>query len=323
MSSNKISAACYLPGEEKVLEFKPKDIELFTEIEDYWGKRDGLIFYPFDRNSPAYFFPLDEPQNPVKEFYQHSNDALSKEEYTTSVMMAKLEMAEEGLNKVVLARNELLNKVYDAETSFNKAKELYSDSYCYKIDLGYEQWVGASPELLLHFEEETVYTMALAGTKLLGEDFTDKEVEEQRMVEEFVEEKLQKTGVSHVSKAEKQEANYNNIKHLKTVYTGMASSEQAMELLKHLQPTSAVCGLPRDKSFAFISNFESLNRSFYSGVTGILLNGKATFFVNLRCIRFTPKGVELFAGAGITKDSDAEEEWLETERKLETIKQLL
>ena len=98
---------------------------------------------------------------------------------------------------------------------------------------------------------------------------------------------------------------------------------QALELLKHLQPTSAVCGLPRDKSFGFIQEFETMNRSFYSGITGVLRKNTATFFVNLRCMRFAKDSVEFFAGAGITKESDPAAEWLETGKKIATIKELL
>ena len=100
-------------------------------------------------------------------------------------------------------------------------------------------------------------------------------------------------------------------------------SDSALELLRHLQPTSAVCGLPRDHSFNFIQSFEAMNRSFYSGITGILDKDKAVFFVNLRCMRFYEDSIELFAGAGITKDSDPESEWVETERKLEVMEKLL
>jgi isochorismate synthase len=45
--------------------------------------------------------------------------------------------------------------------------------------------------------------------------------------------------------------------------------------------------------------------------------------VNLRCIRFFQNTIELFAGAGITEDSDPTAEWEETEKKIASIKQLL
>jgi isochorismate synthase len=237
--------------------------------------------------------------------------------------MACAEMQEGNLEKVVLARNEILTGSYDAKNAFQNAVKKYPDSYGYYINIGPEEWVGASPELLIHFEDGIIYTVALAGTKSLADDFTDKEREEQEMVADFIEEKLRTVGLADYTKAEVEEAKFGEIKHLKTAYTVQADKIQALELLKHLQPTSAVCGLPRDKSFAFIQEFETMNRSFYSGITGVLRKESATFFVNLRCMRFYQDKVEFFAGAGITKDSDPASEWEETEKKIKTIKELL
>ena len=165
-----------MPSEGVVRQFEPSNLEIFTEIGDYWGKREGLIFFPFDRNSNAYFFPLDYLGETSQEIQIASNEALSRAEYETSVMLAQLAMKEEDLAKVVLARNELIKGDFSAEDSFDRAVEYHSDSYCYFIDLGYEQWVGASPELLLHYEKGTVYTVALAGTKIIEDSFDDKEI---------------------------------------------------------------------------------------------------------------------------------------------------
>ena len=130
-------------------------------------------------------------------------------------------------------------------------------------------------------------------------------------------------GLTDYQKSTTTEENINTIKHLKTAYEIPCSKQQALELLKSLQPTSAVCGLPRDRSFEFIQDFETMNRSFYSGMTGILKKDSATFFVNLRCMRFYQNTIELFAGAGITEDSNPTAEWEETEKKIAAIKQLL
>ena len=298
-------------------------MESFDEIDAYWMQREGLLFYPFDRSKQAFFFGKEPVETEIKEYDLSPNESLTQTEYETSVYMACAEMQEGNLEKVVLARNEILTGSYDAKNAFQNAVKKYPDSYGYYINIGPEEWVGASPELLIHFEDGIIYTVALAGTKSLADDFTDKEREEQEMVADFIEEKLRTVGLADYTKAEVEEAKFGEIKHLKTAYTVQADKIQALELLKHLQPTSAVCGLPRDKSFAFIQEFETMNRSFYSGITGVLRKESATFFVNLRCMRFYQDKVEFFAGAGITKDSDPASEWEETEKKIKTIKDLL
>ncbi|PCJ66716.1 MAG: hypothetical protein COA58_04455 [Bacteroidetes bacterium] len=323
MDIENIGALVYLPGEKKIETYAKDSMESFEEIDAYWLQREGLLFYPFDRSKQAFFFGKEPVDTEIKEHDLSHNESLTQTEYETSVYIACAEIQEGNLDKVVLARNEILEGNYDAQTSFQNAVKKYPDSYGYYINIGPEQWVGASPELLLHFEDGVIYTVALAGTKSLKDKFTNKEREEQEMVAEFIEEKLKIVGLTNFTKSDVEEAKFGEIKHLKTAYTAQADKIQALELLKHLQPTSAVCGLPRDKSFGFIQEFETLNRSFYSGITGVLRKDSATFFVNLRCMRFFEGKVELFAGAGITQESNPKAEWEETEKKIATIKELL
>ncbi len=42
-------------------------------------------------------------------------------------------------------------------------------------------------------------------------------------------------------------------------------------------------------------------------------------FVNLRCMKLVDGGALLYAGAGVTNDSIAENEWKETEMKFNTL----
>ena len=323
MDLENLGALVYLPGEKKIEKYDADCMEAFEDIDAYWMKREGLMFYPFDRSKQAFFFGKNVVEKQVQEFDLSLNDSLSQIEYETSVYMACDAMSRGGIDKVVLARNEILEGNYSSQQAFQNAVKKYPESYGYYVNIGPEQWVGASPELLMHYEEGVLYTVALAGTKSLDESFTDKEEEEQAMVCDFIEDKLTAVGIAGYTKSETTEALFNTIKHLKTTYTVTCTEDTALELLKHLQPTSAVCGLPRDKSFAFIQEFETMNRSFYSGVTGVMRKNSATFFVNLRCMRFYEGKVELFAGAGITKDSLPASEWEETEKKIATIKELL
>ncbi|MBT6236621.1 chorismate-binding protein [Bacteroidia bacterium] len=323
MDLENLGALVYLPGEKKIEKYDADCMEAFEDIDAYWMKREGLMFYPFDRSKQAFFFGKNVVEKQVQEFDLSPNDSLSQIEYETSVYMACDAMSRGGIDKVVLARNEILEGNYSSQQAFQNAVKKYPESYGYYVNIGPEQWVGASPELLMHYEEGVLYTVALAGTKSLDESFTDKEEEEQAMVCDFIEDKLTAVGIAGYTKSETTEALFNTIKHLKTTYTVTCTEDKALELLKHLQPTSAVCGLPRDKSFAFIQEFETMNRSFYSGVTGVMRKNSATFFVNLRCMRFYEGKVELFAGAGITKDSLPASEWEETEKKIATIKELL
>ena len=60
----------------------------------------------------------------------------------------------------------------------------------------------------------------------------------------------------------------------------------ANRVLHELHPTSAVCGMPKDKALAFILRHEGYDRSFYSGFLGpVHIDGQSHLYVNLRCMQ--------------------------------------
>nr|MBX2840287.1 chorismate-binding protein [Flammeovirgaceae bacterium] len=91
-------------------------------------------------------------------------------------------------------------------------------------------------------------------------------------------------------------------------------------MLKLLHPTSAVCGMPKEKSLAFILENEDYDRELYSGYFGpVNIQNKTNIFVNLRCLQISKEEIVLYAGAGITEDSNPEKEWKETEIKMDIL----
>ena len=56
MNRKDIGALVYLPEDKKIETYSAENLEAFTTIEDYWMKREGLVFYPFDRTKQAFFF---------------------------------------------------------------------------------------------------------------------------------------------------------------------------------------------------------------------------------------------------------------------------
>jgi isochorismate synthase len=91
-----------------------------------------------------------------------------------------------------------------------------------------------------------------------------------------------------------------------------------------LHPTPAICGFPLSKSLEFINEFESFNREYYAGFLGpISKSGDFSLWVNLRCAKIQSSTINFYAGAGIVEGSDPEAEYLETERKMDTLRQLV
>jgi isochorismate synthase len=84
----------------------------------------------------------------------------------------------------------------------------------------------------------------------------------------------------------------------------------------------------------FILENEKYNRKYYSGFLGeFRMQEQTNLFVNLRCCEFVNVNsnvnvkmkceVNIYVGCGITKDSQAEKEFIETENKAKTILSVL
>jgi isochorismate synthase len=120
-----------------------------------------------------------------------------------------------------------------------------------------------------------------------------------------------------------------NLVHLRSDFTfTLLNNARVGDVLQALHPTPAVCGLPKDEAFDFILHHEHTPRQYYSGFLGPL-NIPATtqqptpathLYVSLRCMQITATHYRLYAGGGLLKDSQEEQEWAETEAKMETMR---
>ena len=104
----------------------------------------------------------------------------------------------------------------------------------------------------------------------------------------------------------------------------MRLNDRVGALLDVLHPTPAVCGLPKREAFNFILDNERVSRQYYSGFMGpLLMNDSTHLYVSLRCMHICDHQYQLYAGGGLLPDSVEEQEWQETEAKMETMRNLL
>lgn len=196
-------------------------------------------------------------------------------------------------------------------------------------------WIGATPEILVAQNREGIFkTVALAGTQSLGNQsikdlsWTQKEIEEQAMVSRYIINCFKKIRLREFQEMGPKTSQSGHLAHLKTEFTVDTRKESypqlASVMLELLHPTSAVCGMPKQPALAFLNRMEGFDRSFFSGYLGpVNIQGDTRLFVNLRCMQILDKHIAYYAGAGITEDSMPNKEWLETEMKIGTMKNLL
>jgi len=258
-----------------------------------------------------------------------------------------------NFQKVVLARSEKV-QLYDPDPIriFKDLLNTYPEAFVYlwfHPETGY--WLGASPETLLNVNRNRFSTMALAGTqKYKGKidvAWGKKEVEEQQFVSNYIQDSLEGlTAVENVKSSDPYSERAGSLLHIRTDISGdLKNIDKLGDLVKALHPTPAVCGLPKEKALNFILENENFSREFYSGYLGEVkmrsehkrnsnrrnqenqqfasINEKTDLFVNLRCMKLKDGNARIFMGGGITKDSNAADEWVETVNKAQTMKAVL
>ena len=91
-----------------------------------------------------------------------------------------------------------------------------------------------------------------------------------------------------------------------------------------LHQTPDVWGLHKDDAFRFIITQEGYNRRYYSGFVGMLdPHGNTDLYVNLRCITIEGDELIYYAGGGLLAMSNKEDEWMEIEKKMNTMMNII
>ncbi len=250
----------------------------------------------------------------------------SQEEYLREVSNL-IDLLKKGeLSKIVYSRIIVLeNSQEDSVDLFQKLMHSYPEAFVYYFFIpGKAIWMGATPELFLQVRPGILSTVALAGTrKITDKTWSQKEYEEHEYVSRFIRNVLDDCQLNDRTESLPKAVNAGECVHLRTDFSVRAdlSGKEVSRLIKLLHPTPAVCGYPQQEAMTEILQRERHDRQFYSGFLGpVSAPDQMELFVNLRCMKIGEKRIELFVGGGITKDSDPQEEWNETELKARTLK---
>ncbi|NJN77137.1 MAG: isochorismate synthase [Saprospiraceae bacterium] len=302
-----------------------------NEFNDKSLTKQGFVIHPFVENRyyPAVFIRKDEwYRNPTIAFYSNHKGSVKSIDRTTYLKEVQqfIRATQRQYKKVIFSRIETIKlQTGDLFQLFITLKEMYKNAFVYLFNLpGIGCWMGASPEVFVTQNGDNYETVALAGTQrnlgipLENVFWGEKEIEEQAIVERYVEEKLQQQKVSY-QKTVPYTSQAGKLLHLKTKFRFRPTSD-AFNFLKVLHPTPAVCGIPKQAATDFILHHEQHERGYYSGFLGPLnIDKKSNLFVNLRCMQVFKDKFALYVGGGITADSNAEKEWDETEIKSQTM----
>ncbi len=242
------------------------------------------------------------------------------------------------LDKVVLSRETCLK----LEGQISPFSLLYAwqqanpHSYQFLFQGEGQTFFGCSPERLVKRLENIISTEALAGTIVRGQNQLEdsqlesllmndsKNIHENRLVLDDICHKLQPLCQSLEADRSHSIVKLRHIQHLRYQIRGILNRDVCDEqLLDVLHPTPAVGGAPREEALSFIEANEPYARGLYAGVCGIVGVRKSDFSVAIRSARLVDNALMLYSGAGIVKDSAAEDEWAELNNKIATVLDIL
>lgn len=344
-----------IPGENAVhfLMNTQGEVHLLYSIEELNGKA-GFVIAPFrvGRDMPIVLIDPDRELIIGIDLTEECLDGINPDVYRLFANSPELPMhyapctekyadcfdtfigslKEKKFDKLVLSRTQHLDvpSRFSPVAAFCEACRRYIHSYvylCHTPQTG--TWLGSTPEIILSGEKTDWNTVALAGTQSLQDgklpqEWDDKNREEQEYVASYIRNQLLSLGIQPAEFGP-YPAFAGALSHLKTDFRfSLTDSDRLGDLLKLLHPTPAVCGLPKEEAYQFILEHERYNRRYYSGFIGLLApDGKTDLYVNLRCMNIAPATLTLYAGGGLLASSELEDEWLETEKKMQTMFNLI
>lgn len=330
------------PDSEKVnfIWNKDKPNLIFRHIEELNGQ-SGYVIAPFrvDENHPIVLVPaekitvFDGAHQRIPEGAEQGKNAVEPgtvdKEYAGNFETFIDVLQNNTFDKLVLSRSMEVGKPenFDAGASFWQACKNYPHSYVYFLytpETG--GWLGSTPETILSGKEGLWRTVALAGTLPVLKNgnlpvrWSPKQRTEQEYVAAYIRRQLDSLNIKYLEKGA-YPAYAGALSHLKTDFYFLLPDEDKLgDLLSLLHPTPAVCGLPKEEAYKFILENEGYDRRYYSGFVGWLdPEEKTDLYVNLRCMSIQDDKLTLYAGGGLLASSELDDEFQETEKKMQTM----
>jgi menaquinone-specific isochorismate synthase len=255
------------------------------------------------------------------------------------VNTARRRIGEGAFEKVVLARRTRVRaaRPFDAPAIHARLSARHPACIRFAFGRGGGAFLGATPEGLVRRSGPRIASGSLAGTAPRGgtpeEDRriaralleSKKEQEEHAIVLRAIRESLAPMCREIRSPESPRLVRLENVQHLHTPVTGILKSPgSVLSLVEALHPTPAVGGWPRAGAMGAIRAFERAARGWYAGPVGwVDAAGNGEFAVGIRSARIRGGEADLFAGAGILRDSDPVAELRETRAKLRAVLDVL
>ncbi len=280
----------------------------------------------------------DEVRDPVVGPVIHEADFTSsygEQKFESDVEKIKQYIVEGDVMQVVLSQRMSVRFEADPLNLYRALRSLNPSPYMYYMDLGEEQIVSSSPEILARLDNGEVTVRPLAGTRRRGRDAADdlameeelladpKELAEHLMLIDLGRNdvgRVSETGSVDVTEVMVVER-YAHVMHIASNVCGrLLPGYSALDLLRATLPVGTLSGAPKVRALEIIDELEPEKRGIYGGAVGYLSwNGNMDTAIAIRTAVIKDHKLYIQAGAGVVADSVPELEWKETMNKARSV----
>ncbi|WP_197694003.1 anthranilate synthase component I [Vogesella sp. LIG4] len=290
-----------------------------TRLNQLRGKLRENVSIPLSLPSPATEAVSEYGQEPFKQ----------------AVGEAKQYILDGDIMQVVLSQR--MSMPYtDAPLSLYRAlRSLNPSPYMFYYHFDDFHVVGASPEILVRREDDTVTVRPIAGTRPRGKSreedqaLADELLADPKEIAEHV--MLMDLGRNDVGRVADTGSvritdnmvieRYSHVMHIVSSVEGTVKPAVSnIDILKATFPAGTLSGAPKVRAMEIIDQFEPTKRGVYGGAVGYLgFTGDMDMAIAIRTAVIKNDTLYVQAGAGIVADSVPESEWQETQNKARAV----
>ena len=262
---------------------------------------------------------------------QAADSEFGREKFIAAVERAKRYIVDGDIMQVVLSQRMSLAFGASPLAFYRALRALNPSPYMFHLDFGSYHVVGASPEILVRLEGDSVTVRPIAGTRPRGKTREEdarlaadlladpKERAEHVMLMDLGRNDVGRiAAVGSVKVTENMAIEYySHVMHIASNVEGkVRPGMDAMDVLRAAFPAGTVSGAPKVRAMEIIDELEPTKRGIYAGAVGYLsFSGDMDVAIAIRTAVIKNGRLFVQAGAGIVADSVPESEWVETENK--------
>lgn len=279
--------------------------------------------------------PLSQHQkSPLMNRYPITSN-FTRKNYEASVLKIKQYITEGEAIQVVLSQRMAQQTEVSPFEIYRALRTINPSPYMFFLDFGDFNIIGASPEILVRVEENTVMTRPLAGTRRRGNTPEEDQVleeelktDEKERAEHIMLVDLGRNDIGRVSEPGTVEVSelmdverYSHVMHLVTHVQGKLRKDMdAFDALRACFPAGTVSGAPKIRAMEIIAELEPEKRGAYAGAAGYFsFSGNMDMAIAIRTMLMKNGIAYVQAGGGIVYDSLPDKEFEETMNKAKAL----